>query len=78
MMRQVFESLDNALVERVAAKAEGRQADYKPPSEVEFAAAVAKDMSKGLLDIAEVRMVLYVVPIGILLALIGYILSRLR
>ena len=78
MMRQVFESLDNALVERVAAKAEGRQADYKPPSEVEFAAAVAKDMSKSLLDIAEVRMVLYVVPIGILLALIGYILSRLR
>jgi len=78
MMRQVFESLDNALVERVAAKAEGRQADYKPPSEVEFAAAVAKDMSKSLLDIAEVRMVLYVVPIGVLLALIGYILSRLR
>jgi carbon monoxide dehydrogenase subunit G len=78
MMRLVFESLDNALVERVAAKAEGRQADYKPPSEVEFAAAVAKDMSKSLLDIAEVRMVLYVVPIGILLALIGYILSRLR
>jgi carbon monoxide dehydrogenase subunit G len=78
MMRQVFESLDNALVERVAAKAEGRQADYKPPSEVEFAAAVAKDMSKSLLDIAEVRMVLYVVPIGILFALIGYILSRLR
>jgi len=78
MMRQVFESLDKALVERVAAKAEGRQADYKPPSEVEFAAAVAKDMSKSLLDIAEVRMVLYVVPIGILFALIGYILSRLR
>jgi hypothetical protein len=78
MMRQVFESLDNALVERVAAKAEGRQADYKPPSEVEFAAAVAKDMSKSFFEIAEVRMVLYVVPMAILLALIGYILSRMR
>jgi len=28
------------------------------------------------LDIAEVRMVLYVVPMGILLAIIGYLLSR--
>ena len=28
-------------------------------------------------DIAEVRMFLYVVPIGILLAIIGYILSTL-
>jgi carbon monoxide dehydrogenase subunit G len=78
MMRQVFESLDNALVERVAAKAEGRQADYQPPSEVEFAASVAKDMGKNLFEIAEVRMVLYVIPMAIILALIGYILSRMR
>lgn len=78
MMRQVFESLDKALVERVAAKAEGRQADYKPPSEVKFVAAVAKDMGKSLFEIAEVRMVLYVVPMAILLALIGYILSRMK
>ncbi|MCJ7529934.1 MAG: hypothetical protein MUO64_02730 [Anaerolineales bacterium] len=31
-----------------------------------------------LLDIAEVRMVLYVVPMAILLATIGYILSRMK
>lgn len=31
---------------------------------------------KSLLEIAEVRMVLYVVPMAILLAIIGYILSR--
>lgn len=31
---------------------------------------------KKWLEIAEVRMVLYVVPVGILLAIIGYILSR--
>jgi hypothetical protein len=33
---------------------------------------------KSLLEIAEVRMVLYVVPMAVLLAIIGYILSRLQ
>lgn len=33
---------------------------------------------KSLLEIAEVRMVLYVVPMAILMAIIGYILSRLQ
>ncbi len=76
MIRQAFESLDKALQERVAAKAEGRQADYKAPTEAEFAAAVAKDMGKNILDIAEVRMVLYVIPVAIIIALLGYLFWR--
>jgi carbon monoxide dehydrogenase subunit G len=78
MIKTAFESLDKALQERVAAKNEGRAAEYKPPTETEFAAAVAKDMGKNIFQIAEVRMVLYVVPLAILFALIGYLLSRGR
>jgi len=76
MIKTAFESLDKALQERVAAKAEGRAAEYKPPTETEFAAAVAKDMGKSVFEIAEVRMVLYVVPIAIILAILGYFFWR--
>jgi hypothetical protein len=34
------------------------------------------ETKKNWKDIAEVRMVLYVVPVGLVLALIGYILSQ--
>ena len=75
MIRQGFESMDKALEARLANKA-GQQVDYKPPTETEFAAGVAKDVAKSWYQIAEVRMVMYVVPAAILLALIGYILSQ--
>ncbi len=46
MTRQGLEALDKALQARVAANAEGREeVEYVPPSEAEFAAAVAKDMA---------------------------------
>jgi hypothetical protein len=46
MTRQGLEALDKALQARVAARAEGREeVEYTPPSEAEFAAAVAKDMA---------------------------------
>jgi hypothetical protein len=37
---------------------------------------VAKDEKKGLMSIAEVRMLLYVVPIALVLALFVYIITR--
>jgi hypothetical protein len=37
---------------------------------------VAKDEKQGLMDIAEVRMVLYVVPVGLILALFVYFMTR--
>ena len=76
LIRQGFEALDKALEARLAGKA-GQQIDYKPPTEAQFAAGVAKDMAKSWTKIAEVRMVLYVVPIAIAIAIIGYILSRI-
>jgi carbon monoxide dehydrogenase subunit G len=76
MIRQGFESMDKALAARLANKA-GQEVEYKPPTEAEFAASVAKDVAKSWTQIAEVRMLMYVIPAGILLALIGYILSQL-
>lgn len=77
MIKSAFDTLDKALEARLAAKAAGKtEVEFKAPTEAEFAAGVAKDMTKGWLQIPEVRMVLYVVPVGILLALIGLLLSK--
>jgi len=75
MIKQAFDTLDKALEARLAAK-KGESVDFKPPTETEFAAGVAKDMAKKWTEIAEVRMLLYVVPVGIALALIGLLLSK--
>ena len=51
MMKQAFEAMDNALQLRIKAKAEGRSLedlDYNAPSEIQFAAGVAKDMISGI------------------------------
>ncbi len=76
MIRQGFEVFDKTLEARLAAKAGDAAVQYTPPTETEFAAAVAKDMTKSWLKIPEVRMILYVVPVGIALALIGLLLSQ--
>jgi hypothetical protein len=74
MVRQGFEVLDKALEVRMAAKA-GQQVEFKPPTETEFATAVAKDVAKSWTQIAEVKMVLYVIPIVIILAIIAFLLG---
>ena len=51
MVRQGLESLNKALQARLAPQAEGvesEQAEYKPPSEAEFAKGVIKDMAAGI------------------------------
>lgn len=75
MIRQGFEVFDKTLEARLAAKA-GQDVQYTPPSETQFAAAVAKDVTKNWLQVPEVRMILYVVPVGITLALIGLLLAQ--
>jgi carbon monoxide dehydrogenase subunit G len=75
MIRQGFEVFDKALEARLADKA-GQKVDFKPPSETEFAAAVAKDVAKSWTQIAEVRMLMYVIPVGIVLAILGLLLSQ--
>ena len=45
MIRQGLEALNMALQARVAAKAEGKEVEYTPPTESQFMTAVAKDMA---------------------------------
>lgn len=76
MIKQAFDTLDKALEARLAAKATGEAVKFTPPTETQFAAEVAKDVAKSWTQIAEVRMVLYVIPVAIVLALIALVLSR--
>jgi len=76
MIRQGFEALDKALEARLAAQAGQQVTDYKPPTEAEFAKGVAKDMTKDIMKTTEVKMLLYVVPAVIILAVVAYLLSR--
>ena len=66
MIGQGLESLNNALQARMKAEAEGVEAEYVPPTEAEFAAAVAKDMAKEMLPPAQ--------TLGIILAIAAAIL----
>lgn len=77
LIRQGLEALNKALEARVAARAESRPVEYTPPSEAQFAAAVAKDMISTATSSAQVRMLLYVVSLIIILAIIALIFSRL-
>ncbi len=66
MIGQGLESLNNALQARMKAEAEGVEVEYVPPTEAEFAAAVAKDMAKEMLPPAQ--------TLGIILAIAAAIL----
>jgi carbon monoxide dehydrogenase subunit G len=75
MTRQGLETLNQALQARRTAQAEGREVEYTPPSEAEFAVAVAKDLA-GEIFSPEYRMVWVVVAVAILSMAIGYLLGR--
>ena len=66
MISQGLESLNSALKARIKADAEGTEVDYVPPTEAEFAAAVAKDMAGEMLPPAQ--------TVGIILAVIAAII----
>jgi carbon monoxide dehydrogenase subunit G len=66
MIGQGLDSLNNALQAQVRAEAEGVEVEYVPPSEAEFAAAVAKDMAREMLPPAQ--------SIGIILAVVAAVL----
>ena len=77
IIRQGFEVLDKVLEARVANKA-GGAVQFKAPTEAQFAGDVAKDVAKNWMKIPEVRMIFYVVPVGIALAILGLVLSQCR
>jgi len=76
MIRQGLETLDKALQARVGAQAANRPVEFKPPTEAQFAGAVAKDVAGGIFSIPEVRMVLYIIPAVTALIVLALILSR--
>lgn len=73
MIKSAFETLDKALEARLAAKSGNTPIEFKPPTEAEFAKNVAKDMAGGLTSVAEVRMLLYIVPVALIFLAIALI-----
>ena len=73
MIRQGLEILNKALETRVA-KSEGQEeVEYKPPSETEFAAAVAKDMAGEVLSSS--RVIWIAVAVVIVIVIVAVILT---
>jgi len=72
MIRQGLEALNRALEARVA-KAEGQEVECKPPSEAEFAAAVAKDMAGEVLSSS--RVIRIAVAVAIVVVIVAVILT---
>lgn len=73
-IRQGLEALNLALQARVAAKSEGKEVEYTPPSESKFMAAVAKDMAGQIFTPA--RVVWIVIAIVVIIAIIAAIWTR--
>ncbi len=84
MIRQGLTALDAALEARMVAAAAGKEVAYQPPTEAEFAAAVAKDVAKEVAgDLREramtsqsARMLLVIIPLVVILVIIALIVSR--
>ncbi len=75
MIRQGLETLNKALETRVAKSGGQEEAEYKPPSETEFAAAVAKDMAGEVLSSS--RMMWIAIAVVIVIVVVAVIwLSR--
>jgi len=77
MISQGLESLNNSLKARMQAEEEGVEVEYVPPTEAEFAAAVAKDVAREMLPPAQiVGIVAAVAAIVAAIALVVFLLKR--
>jgi len=77
MISQGLESLNNSLKARMQAEEEGVEVEYVPPTEAEFAAAVAKDVAREMLPPAQiVGIVAAVAAIVAIIALVVFLLKR--
>ena len=77
MISQGLESLNNSLKARMQAEEEGVEVEYVPPTEAEFAAAVAKDVAREMLPPAQiVGIVAAVAAIVAAIALVVFLLRR--
>jgi carbon monoxide dehydrogenase subunit G len=73
MIRQGLEILNKALETRVAKSESQEEVEYKPPSETEFAAAVAKDMAGEVLSSS--RVIWIAVAVVIVIVIVAVILT---
>jgi hypothetical protein len=74
LLKQGLDSLNQALLPRQTSQTTGEQVAYKPPSESEFAASVAKDMAG---EVFSSRKVLWIAGVILILILIlAVILTR--
>jgi uncharacterized protein len=69
-IRQALDALDMALQARVAAKTEGREVEYTPPSESQFVAGVAKDMAGQALSSRTLWIIIAIIVIIAVIAAI--------
>ncbi len=76
MIRQGLEALNNALLARVEAKAEGKEVEYTPPSEAKFAMAVAKDMAGEMLSQPQTVWAITAIVAAVAL-IVGFLLGRM-
>lgn len=74
MIAQGLESLNNALKTRLLAEEEGIDIEYVPPTEAEFAAAVAKDVAREMLQPAQVAGI--ALAIAAVILLLFFLLKR--
>lgn len=75
MTHQGLESLNQALQARRTAEVEGREVEYAPPSEAQFAAAVARDLATEVFSPAY-RTTWMVVAIAAMATAVGFWLGR--
>jgi carbon monoxide dehydrogenase subunit G len=76
MTRQGLETLNKALQARKTAKAEGHKVEFTPPTETEFAVAVAKDMAAEIFS-PENRAVWLTLAVAIVAMAVGFVLGRM-
>jgi len=74
MLRQGLGELNKALQARMAAKTEGEEIEYEPPTEGEFAAAVAKDVAGEMFSSS--RVIWIIVAVIILIIIVAFILMN--
>lgn len=68
MAKQAFEVLNRTLKVRLAAEPEVTAVEYVPPSEGEFAAAIAKDMVSQVFSLRHTRLAIVFIVIAVLVA----------
>jgi len=74
MIAQGLESLNSALKARLQAEEEGVEVEYVPPTEAQFAAAVARDMAREMVQPAQIAGIVLAVVAAIVLLI--FLLKR--